>query len=149
MEHSEAYFSSPLVQLCADARFAAVTLDGMFKKILIANRGEIACRVIKTCRRLGIVAAVVYSDADESALHVQMADEAIRIGSAAASDSYLKTSAIIQAAKKVKAEAIHPGYGFLSENADFEQAVEKAGLVFIGPSAEVIRQMGDKVAARK
>lgn len=121
----------------------------MFKKILIANRGEIACRVIKTCRRLGIVAAVVYSDADESALHVQMADEAIRIGSAAASDSYLKTSAIIQAAKKVKAEAIHPGYGFLSENADFVQAVEKAGLVFIGPSAKVIRQMGDKVAARK
>ncbi|MEX2599594.1 MAG: acetyl-CoA carboxylase biotin carboxylase subunit [Dehalococcoidia bacterium] len=121
----------------------------MFSKVLIANRGEIACRVIRTCKRLGIASVAVYSDADERALHVRMADEAVRIGPPPASESYLKADAIIKAAKRVKADAIHPGYGFLSENPRFVQAVEKAGIAFIGPSAQIIQQMGDKVMARK
>ena len=120
----------------------------MFRKILIANRGEIACRVIDTCRRLGVRTAAVYSDADRGARHVAMADEAVHIGGSAPKDSYLRGDAIIAAAKATGAEAIHPGYGFLSENPDFVDAVEQAGLVFIGPSARAIRAMGLKDAAK-
>ncbi|PDT52860.1 MULTISPECIES: acetyl/propionyl/methylcrotonyl-CoA carboxylase subunit alpha [Sinorhizobium] len=120
----------------------------MFSKLLIANRGEIACRVIGTARRLGIRTVAVYSDADDDALHVALADEAVRIGAAAASESYLSIERIIWAARSVGADAIHPGYGFLSENADFAAAVEAAGMVFVGPSADAIRAMGLKDAAK-
>lgn len=120
----------------------------MFPKILIANRGEIACRVIRTAQRMGIATVAVYSDADAGALHVAMADEARRIGPPPARDSYLKIEAIIEAAKASGAEAVHPGYGFLSENAEFAQACGEAGLVFIGPPAEAIRAMGSKAAAK-
>ena len=120
----------------------------MFRKILIANRGEIACRVIRTARRVGIATVAVYSDADRDALHVATADEAIRVGPAEAAKSYLNIPAIIEAAKASGAEAVHPGYGFLSENPDFVEAVEAAGLVFIGPSASAIRAMGLKDAAK-
>jgi 3-methylcrotonyl-CoA carboxylase alpha subunit len=122
----------------------------MFSKILIANRGEIAVRVIRTAQRLGVRTVAVYSDVDARALHVEMADEAVHIGPApVASDSYLDGAAIIEAALRSGAEAIHPGYGFLSENPDFVEAVEKAGLVFIGPSAKAIRAMGLKDAAKQ
>ena len=121
----------------------------MFTKVLIANRGEIACRIIRTCQRLGIKTAVVYSDADERALHVQMADEAYHIGSAPSKDSYLRINRIVRAAKRAKAEAIHPGYGFLSENPKFVKAAKEAKLTFIGPTAEVMSSMGDKVLARQ
>ena len=103
----------------------------MFSKILIANRGEIACRVIKTARKMGIKTVAVYSDADRQALHVQMADEAIHIGASPASQSYIDIKKVVNAAKSCGAEAIHPGYGFLSENAEFVRAVEAAGIVFI------------------
>jgi len=121
----------------------------MFAKILIANRGEIACRVIRTARRLGVATVAVYSDADRRALHVEMADEAVHIGPLPAAESYLSGERIIAAAKATGAEAIHPGYGFLSENPDFVEAVEAAGLVFIGPSAKAIRAMGLKDAAKR
>nr|WP_314092500.1 acetyl/propionyl/methylcrotonyl-CoA carboxylase subunit alpha [uncultured Shinella sp.] len=120
----------------------------MFRKILLANRGEIACRVIRTARRLGVATVAVYSDADRDALHVEMADEAVRVGPAEAAKSYLNIPAIIEAAKASGAQAVHPGYGFLSENPDFVEAVEAAGLVFIGPSANAIRAMGLKDAAK-
>ncbi|MCK4204052.1 acetyl/propionyl/methylcrotonyl-CoA carboxylase subunit alpha [Brucella pituitosa] len=120
----------------------------MFKKILIANRGEIACRVMRTAREMGIATVAIYSDADANALHVEMADEAVRVGPAISAQSYLNVEAIIKAAKETGAEAIHPGYGFLSENAGFVDAVEAAGLVFIGPSAKAIRAMGLKDAAK-
>jgi len=121
----------------------------MFAKILIANRGEIACRVMRTARRMGISTVAVYSDADASALHVAMADEAVHIGPAPALDSYLRGDRIIAAALATGAEAIHPGYGFLSENPDFVDAVTRAGLVFIGPRAASIRSMGLKDAAKR
>ncbi len=114
----------------------------MFKKILIANRGEIACRIARTCHRLGIAVAGVHSAADADALHVKEIGELIEIGGAAASESYLRIDAVIAAAKAVGAEAIHPGFGFLAENAAFARAVEAAGLVFIGPTAEVDRTAG-------
>lgn len=120
----------------------------MFQKILIANRGEIACRVIRTARKLGIATVAIYSDADARALHVEMADEAVRVGPAASAQSYLNVDAIIKAAKETGAEAIHPGYGFLSENPAFVDAGEEAGLIFIGPSAKAIRAMGLKDAAK-
>ncbi|MBL3565586.1 ATP-grasp domain-containing protein, partial [Rhodovulum sulfidophilum] len=120
----------------------------MFRKILIANRGEIACRIIATARRLGIRTVAVHSTADARAAHVAMADEAVAIGQPAPADSYLRADRIIEAALKTGAEAIHPGYGFLSENPDFVTAVEAAGLTFIGPSAEAIRAMGLKDAAK-
>ena len=121
----------------------------MFSKILIANRGEIACRVIRTARRLGVRTVAVYSDADAGALHVAMADEAVHIGASPASESYLRGDRIIAAALASGAEAIHPGYGFLSENPDFVDQVTAAGLVFIGPSAAAIRAMGLKDAAKR
>src|SRR5690242_18634816 len=120
----------------------------MFGKILIANRGEIACRVIRTSRRLGIATAVVYSEADRNALHVELADEAWPIGPPAARDSYLNIVAIVDAARHSGAEAVHPGYGFLSENPDFAEACENAGLVFIGPPASAMRAIGSKAAAK-
>ncbi len=121
----------------------------MFEKILIANRGEIAVRVIQTCRDMGIKTVAVYSEADDLALHRLEADEAVLIGPAAPAQSYLNMDRIIEAAKKTGAQAIHPGYGFLSENARFAERCEAEGLVFIGPSSGVIRDMGDKLTARK
>jgi len=120
----------------------------MFSKILIANRGEIACRIIRTARRMGIATVAVYSEADAGALHVAMADEARLIGPAAPRHSYLDGAAVITAAQQSAAQAIHPGYGFLSENADFAEACAAAGLVFIGPSPAAIRTMGSKAAAK-
>ena len=120
----------------------------MFDKILIANRGEIACRVIDTCRRMGVATVAVYSDADRTARHVQMADQAVHLGGPAPADSYLRGDAIIAAALKTGAKAIHPGYGFLSENPGFVDQVQAAGLVFIGPSGDAIRAMGLKDAAK-
>ncbi|MDE2584123.1 MAG: acetyl/propionyl/methylcrotonyl-CoA carboxylase subunit alpha, partial [Betaproteobacteria bacterium] len=120
----------------------------MFEKILIANRGEIACRVIKTARRLGIRTVAVYSEADANARHVRLADEAVLLGPAAARESYLVAEKILDAAKRTGAQAIHPGYGFLSENADFADACAAAGVVFIGPPASAIRAMGSKSAAK-
>src|SRR5947209_3496573 len=116
----------------------------MFKKILIANRGEIACRVIRACREMRIATVAVYSDADPDALHVRMADEAIHIGPAASAESYLRGEKIIEAARASGAGAIHPGYGFLSENAGFVRAVKDAGIVFIGPPADTMESMGGK-----
>ena len=121
----------------------------MFKKILVANRGEIALRVQRACRELGIKAVMVYSEADKDAKYVRLADEAVCIGPAPSGQSYLNMPAIISAAEVTDAEAIHPGYGFLSENADFAERVEKSGFQFIGPSPESIRIMGDKVSAKQ
>ena len=121
----------------------------MFKKILIANRGEIACRVIKTARKMGIATVAVYSDADRDALHVQMADEAVNIGPAPTNQSYLIIDNILAAIKQTGADAVHPGYGFLSENTKFAEALEKAGVAFIGPGPKAITAMGDKIASKK
>ena len=121
----------------------------MFAKILIANRGEIACRVIRTARRLGIATVAVYSEADDGALHARMADEAVAIGPPAVADSYLVMERIIAAARETGAEAVHPGYGFLSENADFARALDAAGIAFIGPGPEAIAAMGDKIESKK
>ena len=120
-----------------------------FRKILIANRGEIACRVMRTAHRLGYRTVAVFSDADAAAPHVAMADEAVRIGPAPATESYLNINALLEAARKTGAEAIHPGYGFLSERADFVRACSEAGLVFVGPPAEAMAAMGDKAAAKR
>ncbi len=124
-------------------------MRSLLKKLLIANRGEIACRVIRTAKRLGLGTVAVYSDADANALHVEMADEAVRLGPPPATESYLRGDAIIGAARRTSADGIHPGYGFLSENPDFAAAVEVSGIRFVGPSADAIRQMGLKDAAKK
>jgi acetyl/propionyl-CoA carboxylase alpha subunit len=121
----------------------------MIRRVLIANRGEIARRVIRTCREMSIATVAIYSDADADALHVHEADAAERVGPAAASESYLRIPAVIDAARRARADAVHPGYGFLSENAEFAQACADAGLAFIGPPAAVIRRMGSKTASRE
>jgi 3-methylcrotonyl-CoA carboxylase alpha subunit len=121
----------------------------MFNKILIANRGEIACRVIRTCRQLGIATVAIYSEADANAQHVLLADEAWLLGPAPARESYLRAGRIIEIAQQSGAQAIHPGYGFLSENEAFAAAVATAGLVFIGPPASAIAAMGSKSAAKR
>ena len=121
----------------------------MFAKILIANRGEIACRVIRTARRMGIATVAVYSDADARAPHVRIADESVRLGPPPASESYLKAELIIDACKATGAEAVHPGYGFLSERESFAKALDKAGITFIGPPPKAIAAMGDKIASKK
>src|SRR3954467_13737340 len=120
-----------------------------FGKVLVANRGEIALRVIRACREMGIASVAVYSDADAHAVHVREADEAVHIGPSPSAESYLKGDRIIEVAKQVGAEAIHPGYGFLSEREWFARAVRDAGLTFIGPPAEAIAAMGSKTAARQ
>src|SRR4249919_609013 len=118
------------------------------KKLLVANRGEIALRVMRSAKEMGIRTVAVYSEADRSSLHVRLADEAILIGPPPSSESYLRIDKIISAALQVGADAIHPGYGFLSENEDFARKVKEAGLIFIGPSAESIELMGNKLAAK-
>ncbi|MBA3953279.1 MAG: acetyl-CoA carboxylase biotin carboxylase subunit [Rubrobacter sp.] len=121
----------------------------MFEKVLVANRGEIALRVVRACQELGVPAVAVYSDADETALHVRHADESVNIGPPAAGKSYLNAERLVEAAKETGADAIHPGYGFLAENAAFAKTVTDAGIKFIGPSAEAIEKLGDKSAARR
>ncbi len=121
----------------------------MFHKILIANRGEIALRIIRACKELGIKTVAIHSDVDSEALHVSLADESICIGPAASADSYLNMKAVISAAQLADADAIHPGYGFLSENAEFAEICEQSGITFIGPTAENMRRMGDKISARQ
>jgi acetyl-CoA carboxylase biotin carboxylase subunit len=121
----------------------------MFKKILVANRGEIACRIIRACREMGIVSLAIYSEADRAGLHVQMADEAVGIGPSPAAESYLNMDRIIETARAAGAEAIHPGYGFLAENAEFARRCEQAGIVFIGPNSRALELVGDKIRARQ
>ncbi|MGH6618870.1 MAG: biotin carboxylase N-terminal domain-containing protein, partial [Alphaproteobacteria bacterium] len=121
----------------------------MFSKILIANRGEIACRIIRTARRMGIKTVAVYSEADARALHVRMADEAIPIGAAPAAESYLVADRIVAAAKRSGADAVHPGFGFLSENAGFAERLEAEGVTFIGPKPKAIAAMGDKIESKR
>ena len=120
----------------------------MLKKVLIANRGEIALRVLRACREMGIATVAVHSEADKDSLHVKLADESVCIGPAASAQSYLNIPALIAAAEVTEADGIHPGYGFLAENANFAEQVEQSGFVFIGPKADTIRLMGDKVSAK-
>jgi propionyl-CoA carboxylase alpha chain len=120
----------------------------MFDKILIANRGEIACRVMRTARRLGIATVAVFSEADRNALHLQFADEVVGIGPAQPRESYLAVDRIVDACLKTGATAVHPGYGFLAENAEFCERLENEGITFIGPKADSMRAMGDKIAAK-
>ena len=121
----------------------------MFEKLLIANRGEIACRVIKTARKMGIKTVAIYSDVDKNELHVQTADEAVRIGPAPANQSYIVIDNVMQAIQQTGAQAVHPGYGFLSENSKFAEALETAGVVFVGPPVGAIESMGDKITSKK
>ena len=121
----------------------------MFNKILIANRGEIACRIIATCKKLGIPSLAVYSSADKDALHTRLADEAFEIGAAEASQSYLNQESLLELAVAQGVDAIHPGYGFLSENSEFVERCEQLGISFIGQTASVIEQMGNKIKARQ
>src|SRR5713101_2869534 len=121
----------------------------MIRKLLIANRGEIAVRIIRACREMGIVPIAVYSEADASAMHVRLADAAVCIGPAPASESYLRIDRLIDAARQSGADAVHPGYGFLSEHADFASAVQAARLIWVGPPPSAIREMGSKTRARE
>ncbi len=121
----------------------------MFSKILIANRGEIACRVIKTARKMGIKTVAIYSDADRNALHVAMADEAVHIGPPPANQSYIVIDKVMQAIRQSGAEAVHPGYGFLSENSKFAEALDAEGVAFVGPPVGAIEKMGDKITSKK
>src|SRR5882672_6830203 len=121
----------------------------MFRKILIANRGEIACRIIRTARRMGIATVAVYSEADAGALHVREADEAVPIGPAPSAESYLRIDRIVEACRKTGAEAVHPGYGFVSERPAFAEALADAGIVFIGPPVAAIAAVGDKIASKR
>ena len=121
----------------------------MFDKLLIANRGEIACRVIKTARKMGVKTVAIYSDADKNALHVEMADEAVRVGPAAANQSYIVIDNVMRAVKQTGAQAVHPGYGFLSENSKFAEALQQAGVAFVGPPVHAIKSMGDKITSKK
>src|SRR5215467_4147021 len=121
-----------------------MTERALFQKILIANRGEIACRIARTAKRMGVRTVAVYSEADHDALHVALADEAVAIGPAPARESYLRAERLIDAARVTGAQAVHPGYGFLSENAEFAEACTSMGLIFVGPPAAAIRAMGDK-----
>src|SRR5215475_10184921 len=134
---------------CGGGTCPRIKSKKMFKKILIANRGEIACRVIKTARLMGIATVAVYSEADRDALHVEMADEAVLIGPPAAAESYLVIDRIVDACKRTSAEAVHPGYGFLSEREAFPRALKQAGIVFIGPNPDAIAAMGDKIESKK
>lgn len=145
--HQDDQASTLLIVNCPFSTFQLNLL--MFKKILIANRGEIACRVIRACREMNIGTVAVYSEADKAALHVRMADEAYHVGNSPSSESYLRWETILDVAKASGAEAIHPGYGFLSENSDFVRNATKAGMVFIGPSPEAMEAMGGKISARK
>src|SRR6516225_8236969 len=134
---------------CGRGTRPKVDTQEMFKKILIANRGEIACRVIKTARNMGIKTVAVYSEADRDALHVEMSDEAVAIGPPPAAESYLLIDKIVDACRRSGAEAVHPGYGFLSEREAFPRALQKAGVVFIGPNPDAIAAMGDKIESKK
>src|SRR5579872_4221813 len=121
----------------------------MFRKILIANRGEIACRIMRTARQMGLKTVAVYSEADAEAVHVREADEAVAIGPAPSADSYLRIDRIVAACREAGAEAVHPGYGFLSERAEFATVLAEAGIAFIGPPPDAIAAMGDKIASKR
>ena len=120
----------------------------MIRRLLIANRGEIVCRIARTARIMGVTSIAVYSDADRNARHVRACDEAYHLGASSAADSYLNIAKLIALAQRVQADAVHPGYGFLSENADFSQSCVEAGLIFVGPPASAIRAMGSKSASK-
>src|SRR5262245_66180967 len=140
--------SNPPSSACSGCDAMKSKMYRRFRTLLIANRGEIACRVIRTARAMGLRTVAVYSEADAGAMHIAMADAAVLLGPARARDSYLNIEAVLDAAKKTGAEAVHPGYGFLSENAEFAEACAKAGIVFVGPTAEMMTAMGSKSGSK-